>query len=231
LRDLGGYKTASGAKVRSGLVYRSDQLSGIAPDDMKKIAGLKLRNAFDLRTAEEAKKRPEELPDGVNYVHLDVLADSPAEGPAQLEKLIANPVAANKALGGGNVVEMFKASYREFVSLPSASREFGRLFQSLEDRAQVPALFHCTTGKDRTGWAAAAFLTLLGVPRDVVMRDYLRSNRYIIPKYQRAIDAFVATRSSFNPCCARARAASGTHGAAPSRHGSSAAFHLRGRPG
>lgn len=192
LRDLGGYKTADGATVRNGLVYRSNQLSGITPEDMKKIADLKLRNAFDLRTEEEAKTRPEELPEGVTYVHLDVLADSPAAGPAQLEKLMGNPAEANQALGGGQVEEAFKASYREFISLPSAKREFGHLFQSLEDQSQVPALFHCTTGKDRTGWAAAAFLTLLGVPKDVVMQDYLRSNDYIIPKYQGAIDAFVA---------------------------------------
>jgi protein-tyrosine phosphatase len=60
------------------------------------------------------------------------------------------------------------------------------------DREQLPALFHCTTGKDRTGWAAAAFLTLLGVPREQVMEDYLRSNDFIIPAYQKVIDGFVA---------------------------------------
>ena len=52
--------------------------------------------------------------------------------------------------------------------------------------------FHCTTGKDRTGWAAAALLTLLGVPKDQVVEDYLRSNDYILPAYQKVIDAFVA---------------------------------------
>jgi len=52
--------------------------------------------------------------------------------------------------------------------------------------------FHCTTGKDRTGWAAAALLTLLGVPKDQVVEDYLRSNDYILPAYQKVIDVFVA---------------------------------------
>jgi hypothetical protein len=47
------------------------------------------------------------------------------------------------------------------------------------------------TGKDRTGWAAAAFLTLLGVPKDVVMQDFLRSNDYILPNYKQTIDTFV----------------------------------------
>ena len=191
LRDLGGYQTSDGGTIAAGLAYRSNQLSKISPEDMEKLAALKLRNAFDLRTEVERKKRPEELPPGVNYVVLDVLADSPQAGPAQLEILMQDPVKANAELGGGKVQAGFQASYREFVSLPSAQREFRNLFLALGDKEQVPALFHCTTGKDRTGWAAAALLTLLGVPEDVVMKDYLRSNDYILPAYQDSIDAFV----------------------------------------
>jgi len=189
---VGGYKTSDGETVASGLVFRSNQLSGISPGDMENLAALKLKNAYDLRTAEERQKRPEELPPGVNYVVLDVLADSPQAGPAQLEKLMADPKAANAALGGGKVEAAFEKSYREFVSLPSAKREFGKLFADLADQKQVPAVFHCTTGKDRTGWAAAAFLTLLGVPKDKVYEDYLRSNDYILTAYKKPIDQFVA---------------------------------------
>lgn len=192
LRDLGGYMTADGKRVASGLVYRSNQLSGIPAPDMEKLAKLGLKTAFDLRTTEERSKRPKELPQGVNYVVLDVLADSPQAGPAQLEKLMADPKQANAALGGGKVEAAFEKSYREFVSLPSAQRGFKKLFLALGDEKQVPALFHCTTGKDRTGWAAAAFLTLMGVPQEKVYEDYLRSNDYILPAYKKAIDAFAA---------------------------------------
>ena len=86
----------------------------------------------------------------------------------------------------------FAASYREFVSLRSARHKYRKLFLSLADQEMLPALFHCTTGKDRTGWAAAALLTLLGVPKDVVVEDYLRSNDYILPMYQGVIDGAVA---------------------------------------
>jgi protein-tyrosine phosphatase len=191
LRDLGGYTARDGAIVASGLVYRSNQLHDISPGDMEKLAALNLKNVYDLRTAEEREKRPGELPPGVNYVWLDVLADSPQAGPAQLEKLMADPKRANIELGGGKVEAGFRESYREFVSLPSAKAEFRKLFLALGDRNQLPALFHCTTGKDRTGWAAAALLTLLGVPEDQVMEDYQRSNDYIIPAYQEHIDAFI----------------------------------------
>ena len=191
LRDLGGYKTSDGATVATGLVYRSNQLHHVSPDDMKKLAQLNLKYVYDLRTYAEMQARPEELPSTVSHVWLDVLADSPQAGPAMLEKLMEDPNIANAELGGGKAEEGFKVSYREFVSLPSAKHEYRKLFLSLANQEMVPALFHCTTGKDRTGWAAAAFLTLLGVPRDVVLEDYLRSNDYIIPKYQKVIDGAV----------------------------------------
>ena len=166
-------------------------LSEIPEEDMEKLAGLKLKNDFDLRTKEERDARPDELPPGVKYVWLDVLADAEQAGPAMLEKLMKDPKAANEVLGGGKAEADFQTSYRQFVSLPSAKEAFRKLFLALGDRDQLPALFHCTTGKDRTGWAAAALLTLLGVPRETIMEDYLRSNDYIIPKYQKVIDAFV----------------------------------------
>jgi protein-tyrosine phosphatase len=193
LRDMGGYRTADGNAVASGLLYRSNQLHHISPGDMELIADLNLRYVYDLRTYDEMRSRPEELPPTVSHVWLDVLADSPQAGPAMLERLFENPDAANQELGGGKAAEGFAQSYREFVSLPSAQREYRKLFLSVADAGMLPALFHCTTGKDRTGWAAAAFLSLLGVPKDRVYEDYLRSNDYILPMYREVIDGAVAS--------------------------------------
>ena len=103
-----------------------------------------------------------------------------------------NPKQANVSSGGGKIEANFEESYRQFVSLPSAKTAFRELFVALGDRSKLPALFQCTTGKDRTGWAAAALLTLLGAPKETVMEDYLRSNDYILPLYAKEIDALVA---------------------------------------
>lgn len=192
LRDLGGYKTSDGATIARGLIYRSNMLSGISESDMLKLAKLKLKNDFDLRTVDERTAHPDELPDGVKYVSLDVLADAEQAGPAMLEKLLENPVQANATLGGGKAEASFQISYRQFVSLPSAKKSFHDLFLALSEQQQLPALFHCTTGKDRTGWAAVSLLTLLGVPMETVTEDYLRSNENILPAYKKVIDAFVA---------------------------------------
>ncbi|MDU0342546.1 tyrosine-protein phosphatase [Bosea rubneri] len=191
LRDVGGYATVDGRVVRTGLVYRSDQLNPISPDDLKKIAALGLTTDFDLRTAEERSAHPDKLPSGVTNVWLNVLADADQSSLARLEKLLLDPKQANAALGGGKAEAMFEQAYRDFVSLPSAKRAYRQLFLSLGESGKLPSLFHCTTGKDRTGWAAAALLALLGVPRDKVMEDFLRSNDYTLPAYKKTIDAFV----------------------------------------
>jgi protein-tyrosine phosphatase len=108
------------------------------------------------------------------------------------------PKKANAALGEGKVEAMFEEGYREFVSLPSAKQSYRTLFLSLADRDKLPAVFHCTTGKDRTGWAAAALLTLLGVPEETVMDDFMRSNENTLPQFQHAIDSFTAAGGDRN---------------------------------
>ena len=192
LRDLGGYMTRDSAIVVRGLVYRSNQLAPISPNDMEKLGQLGLKNDYDLRTEAERTLLPDQLPPGVDNIWLNVLEDHSGSGPAQLLELLKNPKEANVSLGGGKIEAMFEESYREFVSLPSARTAYRELFISLGEQNKLPALFHCTTGKDRTGWAAAALLTLLDVPKKTVMEDYLRSNEYILPLYQKEIDTFIA---------------------------------------
>ena len=190
LRDVGGYTACDSVVVCTKLLYRSNQLSRITPNDLRKIAALGLKNAYDLRTAEERAVLPDELPPGVNNVWLNVLADASQAAPAQLSKLMKNPKETNVTLGDGKAEALLVQVYRDFVSLPSARKAFHQLLVDIARQDSLPALFHCGAGKDRTGWAAAALLSLLGVPEDIVFQDFLRSNDYILPAYQKEIDAF-----------------------------------------
>jgi protein-tyrosine phosphatase len=192
LRDVGGYTTRDGSVVRLGVANRSGELNPITPDDMKKLAALGLRNDFDLRTAAERRKRPDDLPPGVKDVWLNVLADAEGSGLAEIERLLSTPIEANKILGNGKAAETFVGAYRRVITLPSARASFRQLFVEPGEEKQLPSLYHRTTGKDRNGWATAALLTLLGVPEDRVYADYLRSNDYIPPAYKNYIDHFVA---------------------------------------
>jgi len=192
LRDVGGYETQDGATVVRGLAYRSDTFNPMSAADLRRLGEIGLKQDFDLRTKAEVEARPDELPPGVQYTLLNVLADAKSAAPAELETLMHDPKKANEVLGGGKIDSLFIQGYREFVSLPSAKQSYRTLFLSLSEREKLPAVFHCTTGKDRTGWASAALLSLLGVPRETVMADFLRSNEYVLPQFRKDIDGFVA---------------------------------------
>jgi protein-tyrosine phosphatase len=192
LRDVGGYRTTDGKTVARGIAYRSDTFNPMSAEEIKKLERLALKNDYDLRTAAEVKAKPDQLPPGVAYHLLNVLADAKSAAPAELEALMHDPKKANVELGGGKIEALFKQGYREFITLPSARQSYRTLFTDLADPQKAPGVFHCTTGKDRTGWAAAALLTLLGVPKDTVMADYMRTNDYTLPQFQREIDGFAA---------------------------------------
>jgi protein-tyrosine phosphatase len=163
LRDIGGYGTISGGTVRAGLLYRSTALDRLAWDDIETLGSLGLRSVFDFRSEAERSAEPDRLPSGVRRVALDVLKDSSDAAPAQLFSILSDPKAATELLGGGKAIQLFDQGYRELVTLPSALDAYGKFFTAIARSGARPALFHCTTGKDRTGWAAAATLLLLGV--------------------------------------------------------------------
>jgi protein-tyrosine phosphatase len=205
MRDLGGWETRDGGRVRRGLVYRSTELNQLAGADMATFAALGIRSVYDLRSVKERTQQPDHIPPGTEHVVVDVLKDSEDAAPAQLFSVMTDPAAAEKMLGGGRGLKLFEAGYREIVSLPSAASGYRRLFTDLNSERHRPALFHCTTGKDRTGWASAALLMLLGVSDEHVMQEYLLTNDELLPAEQPAIDRFAAMGGDpdlIRPCVA-----------------------------
>ncbi|SFE16227.1 tyrosine-protein phosphatase [Paracidovorax konjaci] len=163
-RDLGGYAGQDGRRVRWRRIYRSDHLAGLTAEDARAIAALGLRRAVDFRGAHERATLPYELP-GVAYHALSI-------EPTVVQR------AKEMALSGHEMTaaiaaELMRDTYRAFVA--NNAPEFAALFAHLLE-SDVPLVFHCTAGKDRTGFAAAMILLALGVPRDVVMQDYLLTN-------------------------------------------------------
>jgi protein-tyrosine phosphatase len=98
LRDLGGW-AAPGGRVRSGLIYRSAEFANLTGEDAAAFGKLGIRSVYDLRTAAEQAAQPNALPDGVEHVSLDILADSTNPAPALLLKVMGDPKAAEEALG------------------------------------------------------------------------------------------------------------------------------------
>jgi protein-tyrosine phosphatase len=192
MRELGGWPTGDGRRVHSGLLFRSTELSQLSADAVATLTGLGIRTVYDLRTEPERTTQPDTDIEGIENVVLDVLADATGASPAHTMELLSDPEAAQEELGGGKGEQGFVAGYRQFVSLPSALVAYGHLFSDLLQPQHRPALFHCTTGKDRTGWAAAAALLLFGVDEQDVMEEYLLTNELLLPAVQPVFDRFEA---------------------------------------
>ena len=184
-RDAGGYRTADGKWVRMGLLYRSDQLDHLTPADLDTLHGDNIHLVCDLRTDIERKQGQDRLPPGAQAMIADVAGgDSSSSGIA---KLLGSGAGAEETLGHGRGVQLMIDANRQFVTTQTAKAAYKALFERLADPAMLPGTFHCTAGKDRTGWAEAVFLSIMGVPRDTIMRDYLLSNDFLAAKNQRMV--------------------------------------------
>ena len=163
-RDLGGYTGQGGQTVKWRRLFRSDHLAGLTPADQSVLSDLGVTRALDFRGAAESAAYAYALP-GVAY-HPLVIEPTVVQRALELQR-------TGRQLTAQDAVVLMQDTYRGFVH-DNAPR-FAELFRLLL-ASDTPTVFHCTAGKDRTGFAAALILLALGVPRDVVMHDYLLTN-------------------------------------------------------
>ncbi|MFF3624518.1 tyrosine-protein phosphatase [Streptomyces sp. NPDC002467] len=196
LRDLGGTPLTGGRTVRSGLVLRSGQLDRLDVDADPVVAALGLATVIDFRSTAERTDHPDRVPAGVKSLVCDVLADKMSSGKmpaaAQLKDLLSDPVVAEERLGGGKAQALFADVYRSFVGTASAQASYRMLLEELADPQAGPLLFHCTAGKDRTGWGATIILSLLGADDETLMAEYLSVNPAVKQAFAPMIEGFTA---------------------------------------
>ena len=170
-RDLGGYETVDGHRVKWGKVFRSDHLARLSNDDIALLKQLKIQTVCDFRTLAEVRSRPDRFPkdDHGSYVHLPV------------NHLKFEPALLFERLKNGDAdwltPQFLIRGYR--LNLDQFARTWGSVLKHLIDPAHLPLIFHCTGGKDRAGTFAALLLLALGVPEKTVIDDYALSNIYI----------------------------------------------------
>jgi protein-tyrosine phosphatase len=165
LRDLGGYATADGRRIKWRTLYRSGAIHRIGPLAVEQLRGLGITAICDLRTPHERKHQPMDWHDNL-LVHY--YGGVKLESGASLEQLLDTGMALRELMQ----IRMHHIYRRlPFEQAPS----YRHLFALLAER-RVPLLFNCAAGKDRTGLAAALILTALGVPRATILEDYLLSN-------------------------------------------------------
>ena len=164
-RDLGGHTGLDGRRVRTGLVFRSDHLAFLTPEDHRALQALQLTHSLDFRGVAERAALPSAIP-GATAVSLAI---EPTV-VVRVQALLARGQVPTEA----ETVALMCQTYRAFAR--ESAPPYAHFFRHLLDQP-TPVVFHCTAGKDRTGFAAALLLGALGVPRDAVMVDYLLTNR------------------------------------------------------
>lgn len=171
VRDVGGYRTGDGRRVKTGQVYRAGSLANLTEADQRLLAEKDIRFICDLRTAEEIAEAPDRLPPELQaaYQHLPLTEkDADRERRSRLLALFFNRRSLPRLM----------TDFYVRVMIEENAAFYGGILRRLADPANRPALIHCTAGKDRTGVAAALLLLALGVPEATITADYSQSNRY-----------------------------------------------------
>ena len=167
-RDLGGYPVyARHKQVRWGMLYRSAQIDLTQPATLDKLNNLGIRTLIDLRDTAEYPRTTDSLPGQPRVVHIPVHAGNLADILAGIDR---------ESIQSDTVYRIVERINRHIVAVHAS--DFRRMFDTLLDEDNYPAVICCTTGKGRTGIAAALILSALGVNEDDIMDDYRLSNRY-----------------------------------------------------
>jgi protein-tyrosine phosphatase len=179
-RDLGGYPTDNGGRVKWGRVYRADGLNALTDKDIAYLERLEIRQVCDLRSFREVEDRPDRLPQGAAFAHIPIFDKDP--------------------FGVWRVLFLRHRLREEFTKLYTihivdrGADRMGETLRLLADPANLPLVLHCTGGKDRTGVVSALILHICGVAERQIVNDYSLTN-LAAPRFIRGIKKeFSATR-------------------------------------
>ncbi|MFO7854782.1 MAG: tyrosine-protein phosphatase [Paracoccaceae bacterium] len=163
LRELGGLPAGGGRTVRAGRFFRGPALHGLTAEEAAALEPIGLAHVVDFRGRDEAAARPATLPG--RRLHLSIEPTA----AVRLMDVLSKPDPAPEAISAA-----MQETYRDFVRVNAET--FARFLGLLAEADGAPFLFHCTAGKDRTGFAAALILHALGADAETIEADYLATN-------------------------------------------------------
>jgi protein-tyrosine phosphatase len=164
-RDVGGYTTSDGRRVRQGRIFRSNQLGQLTIHDLAQLETLGVHSVVDFRSDDEVAKAGPGLLTGA-FRH--TLPIEPTIG-YQLRSRLEGGQPINRQVTEELMCDLYRGFVRDHAG------HFRRFFELLLAES-TPLVFHCSAGKDRTGFAAALVLSTLGVSREIVFQDYMLTN-------------------------------------------------------
>jgi protein-tyrosine phosphatase len=165
-RDLGGYATADGRRVRWGRVFRTSHLGDLTPDDQAYLERIGIRLICDLRVPDEIAAKPDRPLRGAATFARPLLTEG-----SKIRQILTVLRYRNR---------LDQLLLRGYISnmIDQNAPVFGAIYRQMTDPANLPVILHCTAGKDRAGMVSALLLAALGVPEATIIADYSLSNRF-----------------------------------------------------
>lgn len=175
-RDIGGIRSEKGNLIRQGIIFRSANTDWISKRDIAKLHRLNIRTIIDLRAAYEIRKNKRAI-DNIDYISLPLDFEQTTR-----ERL--KPFLYKKS-SERIISEISKSLYLEI--LDAALPAVNKILEIILETEQCPVLIHCQAGKDRTGIICALILLALGIDRQSIIEDYLKSNEALLPFFKRKL--------------------------------------------
>jgi outer membrane autotransporter protein len=196
-RDLAGISEGNGGTglvnpasnfglMRTGVYYRTDALGSLSRADSAIITSLGIGRDIDLRTPSEISATPDLVPRGLAYTNVNIygtpspIPEPPFTAPAQ------------------TAISFMQASYRAFVTDPVQRAGFRTVLLTVANDP-FPDVYHCSGGKDRTGWTSMLLESIAGVSPATIMNDYLATNSYTAALIGATKTAILAQTPGANP--------------------------------
>jgi protein-tyrosine phosphatase len=174
-RDLGGYPAADGREVKWGALYRAGTLAHSSKADLLGLERLHLKNLIDFRSTAEKEEEPNHLPDPAGFTVVDIPTLDGGDD-AVVGEIMARIESGD--FDGFDPNAMMLEGNRQFAT--TFTPQFRQFIHTVLAAEGSPVLWHCSAGKDRTGFASAILLRILGVPQDVVIQDYMASKQHAL---------------------------------------------------
>lgn len=196
MRELGGYETKDGRKVAARKLIRSASINHIDEKDQIYLQDYGIKRVVDFRSLEERESQPDKTIPTAENIFLPIFpideTDTASASPKKMLERMQEGIQATQQM-----IEV----YTHFVTDAHVRGQYRKFFDLVLDN-QAPEqslLFHCTAGKDRTGFGAMLLLSSLNVPQEMIMQDYLATNRYlkkvVQEMYQKAEQAGVPSNA------------------------------------
>ncbi|MDR1772975.1 MAG: tyrosine-protein phosphatase [Hungatella sp.] len=185
LRDMGGYITGSGRRIKWGVGYRSDYFAFLKDAGLEYVKSLGIKTIIDYRNEEEIKRSPNRnLGDGVTTYLCDPNAHTAMvagllhnnEHLTRDEAIVKHAKIAVEENPNAGDLRMIQQQLN-FVMSEESRKAFGTSLRILARPENNPSVQHCRGGKDRTGFGAMILQGILGVPKDLMIHDYMLTKR------------------------------------------------------